>query len=152
MGGWKEVRSQQDMEELLGAYAGFHDSCLVSMDYRSGAFVDEAGGMHCGAPADYALSLRFHSQGERAELELNFTGLRRVALTGWQDNYAPDIFDARLEFWEGKLGGQPYRGILWADAGGYAPEMEGVFSRSPGPTCVLADALRWRFNGAAGAK
>ena len=38
---WKEIVSQDDIDQLLALYGDFHDSCIASLSYKSGAFVDD---------------------------------------------------------------------------------------------------------------
>ena len=76
MADWKEITSQDDMNELFDIYGGFHDSCIVSASYKSGAFVDDERSMHFGSPSERELLLVFHRQWEPQILEMCFSGLR----------------------------------------------------------------------------
>ena len=38
---WNEIKNEIDIENLMKEYCGFHDSCIVSINYHSGAFVDD---------------------------------------------------------------------------------------------------------------
>lgn len=149
--GWKEVSSQRDIEELLGFYAGFHDSCIVSVNYRSGAFVDGDEVMHMGSSEGHELRILFHSQWG-PEIELCFLGLRQLHLTGWQDNYLNDIFGAHLAFYDGLLPGTPERVILWADNEDFKIENIHPAFHEPSDTYLAANALRWRITGETGGK
>ena len=42
---WNRIDSQGDIDNLLAAYYGFHDSCICSVEYKSGAMVKEDGFM-----------------------------------------------------------------------------------------------------------
>lgn len=42
---WNEIKNEIDIENLMREYSGFHDSCIVSVSYHSGAYVDDNGGM-----------------------------------------------------------------------------------------------------------
>ena len=37
---WKNVADQQGIEDLMKTFGGFHDSCITSLSYESGLFVD----------------------------------------------------------------------------------------------------------------
>lgn len=100
MSEWKEISSQKDIDELLNTYHGFHDSCIVSVNYQSGASVDDKGTMYFGNVAQHELFVVFHSQWEPGTIELRFAGLRRLHLVGWQDRYLCNIFDAHLAFYD----------------------------------------------------
>ena len=38
---WHPIKTQEDIEHLMSAYGDFHDSCIVSLDFQSGAYVDD---------------------------------------------------------------------------------------------------------------
>ena len=42
---WNEVKNEIDIENLMKEYSSFHDSCIVSINYHSGAFVDDESAM-----------------------------------------------------------------------------------------------------------
>lgn len=142
---WREISSQHDIDELLDAYAGFHDSCIVSMSYRSGAFVDEERAMHFGGSTDRQLLVTFHSQWEQRELEMCFVGLRQLHLTGWQDNYLCNFTDAYLSFKDGLLPGTPSRVIIWADRDDFDVNKIDNGVHEPSDTYIVANALKWRM-------
>lgn len=48
MGDWHKVELQEDIDFLMETYGGFHDSCIVSLSFQSGAFVDNDMAMHFG--------------------------------------------------------------------------------------------------------
>ena len=58
---WNQINNQADINNLLTEYYEFHDSCICSVDYKSGAKVDEEGSMH-GICEECALTVRFESQ------------------------------------------------------------------------------------------
>ena len=121
---WKKIVSQEDIDELLRAYGGFHDSCIVSLNYRSGAFVDKESAMHFGSSTDREL---------------------RVVLTGWQENYMCDIFDAYLAFHDGLLPGEPGRVIVWADGCGFDINRLDSTVCEPAYTYIVSNMLKWRI-------
>ena len=47
---WHRIIDKRDIDILMKDYCGFHDSCLVSLNYSSGASVDNNGSMRCGTP------------------------------------------------------------------------------------------------------
>lgn len=141
---WFDVSSKDDIDTLLNEYYGFHDSCIVSVQYVSGATVDDAGSM--GGMGNNYLIIRFDSQmppfykqPEKKTLELKFSGVRRLNLIGIQDNYFCDIFDCYLAFY------QDY--IVWADTECFNPleYSEDKLLHEPMDTFVIADHLAWRF-------
>ena len=106
MGDWHKVELQEDIDFLMETYGGFHDSCIVSLSFQSGAFVDNDMAMHFGGPNERILSVICQSQWEPKTIELQFSGLRQMHIVGWQDNYLCLILDAYLAFHNGLLPGQ----------------------------------------------
>lgn len=144
---WVPIRTTDDIAVLMEAYAGFHDSCIVSAQYVSGASVDERFAMH-GKDPDCVLVLAFESQmasffkpPSMKTLELRFIGLRRLNLAGYEDRYFCEIQSCYLDFHQDR--------ILWADSDDFDAEAtEGTpLHREPMTTFVLADRLEWRFPG-----
>ena len=43
---WNEIKNEIDIENLMKEYSGFHDSCIVSINYHSGAFVNDKQDFH----------------------------------------------------------------------------------------------------------
>ena len=142
---WKEVISQDDINSLLDIYGGFHDSCIVSVSYKSGAFVDDKQAMHFGGPSERELLVVFHRQWKPQILEMCFTGLRQLHLTGWQNNYFCDILDAHLSFYKGLLPGDPERVIVWADYWDFDVEKINNAIHEPSDTYIIANAMKLRI-------
>ena len=145
MSEWKEIVSQDDIDRLFILYGGFHDSCIVSASYKSGVFVDDNRSMHFGNSSKYELSVVFHSQWTPKILELCFTGVRQLHLTGWQDNYLCDIYEAHLSFYEGLLPGKPERVIVWANYSDFDVKEIDNTIHEPSDTYIVANALKWRI-------
>lgn len=141
---WFDVTSQDDIDTLLNEYYGFHDSCIVSVQYTSGAAVDDAGFM--GSRGNNYLIIRFDSQmptffnqSKKKTLELKFSVLRRINLIGIQDNYFCDISDCYLAFYQNH--------IIWANTECFNP-LEYFGDKLLDEymnTFVIADHLSWRF-------
>lgn len=143
MSRWQKIASQNDIDELLSFYVGFHDSCIVSANYQSGAFVDEKGAMGNGDADQHELLVVFHSQW-KPQIELCFTGLRQLHLAGWQENYFCDIFGAHLSFYDSLLPGTPSRVIVWSDNESFDVQNLAFAIREPSDTYIVANALKWR--------
>lgn len=56
MENWQSAETQKDIEQLMSAYGDFHDACIVSLNFQSGAFVDDKSAMHFGGPEERVLS------------------------------------------------------------------------------------------------
>lgn len=143
---WTLVKTQEDIEKLLECYFGFHDSCLVGLDYKTGAFVDGSC-MYFGSPEQRELHMIFHSQWEERPLELYFTGVRGYFISGYQDLYSCEIFDCYLKIHIDLIPGKDEPLFVWADNSSFSPENmpQGRLLHEPMPTYVVASSLKWRF-------
>lgn len=145
MENWHSVETQKDIERLMSTYGDFHDACIVSLNFQSGAFVDDENAMHFGGPKNRVLSVVFQCQWEPKTIELQFIGLRQLHLVGWQDNYLCDILEAYLSFCDNLLPGKPDRVIVWSDNSCFDTAKIGSTIQEPADTYIVANALRWRI-------
>ena len=148
MNEWKTIEDQQGIDELMKTFLGFHDSCITSVRYESGCYVDEKRCMYAHVPSDkFVLNMVFHSQWEVHSVELCFGGVRRFHVVGLEDNYMKEIYDAYLDFHEGLLPSQydaAPRVIVWADWAEFDPTHMPDPLEEPGTSYVIASALQWR--------
>lgn len=142
---WNPIQTQEDIERLMSAYGDFHDSCIVSLNFQSGAYVDEDWSMHFGDAQARVLSVVFQCQWEPKTIALRFIGLRQLHLVGWQDNYLCEISEAYLSFHHGLLPWQPERVIVWSDNGSFDPAQIDGTIHEPADTYIIANELRWRM-------
>ena len=147
MGNWHQISSNADIDFLLTEYAGFHDSCLVAMHYRSGSYVDQKNAMAFGSPEDHKLRMIFHSQCCKHPLELSFAGVRKCSFAGFQENYFCDIFDCHLAFHTDLIKYRDTPLIVWADRKGFSPKSftDEELLCEPLSTYVIAETMKWRF-------
>lgn len=147
MSQWNIVKNQADIEGLLGAYGGFHDSCIVALNYVSGAHVDDSLAMGFGAPNDYRLCVKFQRQFRPKTIELCFSGLHRMNIIGWQDNYFCEITGCYLSFRKDLIEGATVDLIVWADYEGFDAKNvgDGALIDEPMTSFIIADELTWRF-------
>ena len=149
MNEWRTVEDQRGIEELMEAFMGFHDSCIHSLRYESGCYVDGERSMyaHC-PPESFVLRMILHSQWKEGAMELCFEGVRRFHVVGLEDNYMKEIYDAYLAFHDNLLptghGAAP-RVIVWADWADFDPTRISDPLEEPGTSYVIAAALRWRI-------
>jgi hypothetical protein len=137
--GWNIIKNNDDIEHLLEEYCGFHDSCICKADYVSGASVNEDGAM-IGSSAETAkLNVNFKSQMVLKTLQLQFIGLRRMNLIGYEENYFSDISSCYLSMDKGY--------IVWANNDWFDSETpcQNKLLSEPMNTFIVADKLQWRF-------
>lgn len=148
MSEWVTVNSEDDIEYLLNEYDGFHDSCLVSLNYTSGMFVDKEKAMHFGAQQG-ELSMIFHSQWVSEPLELCFICVRKYCIAGCQNRYGSEIYDCHLAFHNDLIIGRDNPLIVWADNYGFSPkglwEKDRRILDEPMTSYVIAENLKWRW-------
>ena len=92
--GWRYVDSSKDVEELMSATGGFHDSCLKCLDYVSGAKVLENNSM---VPIDdiRRVTMIYDSQWCKP-IEMVFEGVLALNLRPAEDNYVSIVFGASV--------------------------------------------------------
>lgn len=145
---WTEITDNADIDKLMSNYGGFHDSCIVSISYQSGSFVDVNGAMGDGTSDEHTVSLITHSQWGKP-LELFFSGVCRCNITGFRESYFCDIFGATLMFRTDLLGKtRDDRLIVWADCENFDPK---TYQEKYPPdngyevTYIIAEKLKYRF-------
>ena len=144
-----EIKNEIDIENLMNEYSGFHDSCIVSISYHSGAFVNDKGAMANGELNEHGIEMVLHSQWNKP-IELCFTGVRKCNIVGWEDNYFCDIFGAYLNFHSDILSKtRDDKLIVWADRDGFNPtnytEEKPISTNGNHSTYVIAEKLFWRI-------
>lgn len=135
---WSTIRSQADIDTLMKMYGGFHDSCITGIQYENGNQVDDSRAMSWGSKEQFKLVMSLQRQGIPRDLELCFTGLRRINLSGCDTRFF-SMMDCFLSFWG------PY--IVWADGECFDPAHPVKEGQLTGDmyTFVVADRLQWRF-------
>ena len=146
---WNEIKNEIDIENLMKEYSGFHDSCIVSINYCSGACVDDKGAMANGGLLEHSIEMILHSQCNKP-IKLRFIGVRKCNIVGWEDNYFCDIFGAYLNFHSDLLGGfRDDKLIVWADWDVFNPtkytEETPISTSGNHSTYVIAEKLFWRI-------
>ena len=144
MSEWKEIQSESDIDEVMETLGDFHDSCIVSVNYKSGVFVDEKNDMCFGSANERELTVLFHCQWEPKVFELCFTGVRQMHLVGWQKNYLASISEAALFFCDNILPGTPSRLIVWSDYDYFTVSGSKGPIKEPADTYIIANSLKWR--------
>ncbi|MCM1043710.1 MAG: hypothetical protein NC350_05885 [Corallococcus sp.] len=147
---WIEILNQKDIDFPMNTYGNFHDTCIVSINFANGMYVDDKKNMHCKGWDKCKLNMLFHSQWNDRSLVLQFTGVRRLNLVGAQDNYSNELLDASVKFYDDLLPHKyqmPTRVIVWADDENFDINKQKPESAvtEPANTYVIANSLRWRL-------
>ena len=142
---WIRISIQADIERLMSEYNNFHDSCIYSAHYISGARVDEDDCMQWERD-DCVLVLKFDSQSpphdearDKKTIELKFIGPRRINLIGYRENYFCEILSSYLSFYDSF--------IVWADDDSFEPDKIDSVKLYDETMCsfVVVNRLEWRF-------
>lgn len=144
---WKIIKDQKDIDELQQCYGGFHDSCIVSLKFESGTNVDEERIMHFKGGNDCTAYMTLQRQWNPRTIELCFSGVRRLNIVGFQDNYCNLIYGATLLLCNNLLptSNMPNRFVVWADHVGFEVKDIDVRLTEPAVTFIIAHSLRWRI-------
>ena len=144
---WKEVHTEKDIEFLLRQAGNFHDSCIVSLSYRSGAGVDDELRMGMGSAQQHTLHLVLQRQVQPITIELCFSGVRRFFVQGWLENYFCDLSGCSLAYHHDLTDKEDERLIVWTDSPGCNSQafFEHPSLDLPAISFVLAENLKWRF-------
>ena len=138
MNEWKQVAIQADIDLLMNEFCAFHDSCIVSVNYFSGSFVDTNGTMKGGDECDKVLCVSFDSQTVKKKLELRFTGVRSFGFVGWQKGCFCDINGCYLNF-DSDSGL-----IIWSDSEDFLSENP-ISLINPQYSYVVSSFLEWNL-------
>ena len=147
MDSWHNIETESDIEFLMSTYGGFHDSCIVSLSFQSGAFVGDVRAMDFGDAESRKLPMIFQCQWDPKTIELQVCGLRQMHLVGWQDNYYCNILEAYLAFYDNLLPGNPKRVIVWSDTDWFDVSNIDNSIHEPADTYIVANSMRWRIIG-----
>lgn len=145
---WTEVKDESAIKELMSEYGGFHDTCIVSINYNSGNYVNKDRAMGCGDSDEHTISMILHSQWSKP-IELLFSGVRRCNIVGFRERYSNELFDATLAFRTDLLGkSRDDRLIVWASCENFDPKT--YTERYPldngyEATYIIADKMKYRF-------
>ncbi|KWF29320.1 hypothetical protein [Burkholderia pseudomultivorans] len=100
----RKIDSEDAIGDFLDETRRLHDSCITSVEFRDGRFVDEHGSMHCGLGDQASLVLKIESQIGRRKYLLTFEGVTRftydhdAADDGLITSCAVSMTDGEIQF------------------------------------------------------
>ena len=98
---WKKINSENDINDLLKTFGGFHDGVLREMHLWNDYYVDEDLSMDSGDGMLNAKVL-FQRQGkEPSTIEMLFWGVNKINIISTPPNHWYMIFDATLVYKDG---------------------------------------------------
>lgn len=125
---WREIANENDVKEFLDIYGRFHDSCIKSIKYVSGAYVSPDLSMH---PQNDLRRLRVVFERQRnnpRSIELEFGGLLQLVLMPYGEMFTCEIHEATMCYEEQR--------VVW-----YIGEENKC---EEGTTLIHAERARWR--------
>ena len=100
---WNTLNTDESLDAFLQRVAYFHDSCLKSFSFVSGAYVDSHLAMH-SVNDKRTLSMVFQSQFEDiAGFELEFLGLKSLNYIPTDPMFICEIESANMYFKDGLI-------------------------------------------------
>lgn len=126
---WKEINSENDIDDLFTTFGGFHDGVLREMHLWNDYYVDEDLSMNSGDGMLNAKVL-FQRQWEKpSAIEMLFLGIYKINIISTPPNYWYMIFDATLIYKDGLY--------YWAEVGDWDIGDNSV-------TWISSKNIRWR--------
>lgn len=92
---WNYIETQKDIDLLMEKFAGFHDSVLKELQYISGDYVAQDGGMLLSEAGDKKIRVVFDSQWAKS-IEMLLLAPRYIQLVPPAENYLANLYDASL--------------------------------------------------------
>jgi len=130
---WKQVQSQDDADELLGIFGGFHDSCIREAYVFTDHWVSENLSMSCPGHLDNRVRLLVQRQYRNlSAIEMLFESVTHFNLVPSGENRDSIIFSAALVV-RGGL-------VCWCPDANWVPDKP----RSETHTWIAAKSMRWR--------
>ena len=130
LSGWNYVEKQQDIDNLMEQFCGFHDSVLKEFTYITGDYVAEDQNMHLSEAVAKQIRIVFESQWARG-IEMILLAPRFIQLVPPAENYLADLYDASV-FMKDCM-------VYFYDS--YMEVMPTVYQNS----YFAAMGMRWRF-------
>jgi hypothetical protein len=134
---WKQIITQEDADQLLADFWGFHDCCIREGHLLTDIFVEDSQSMTRHPGSNYRIRLHIQSQMRPlSSIELRFEGVIRFNLAAPPENVFPVIYRATLIVQE--------EAIYWADYDGSWKPYDADNADYAWVTWISARALFWR--------
>lgn len=97
---WNDIKTDSDIKQLFNYFGNFHDSCIVSINIRTGLRVDNRLYIEYGSNS---IKIVFQRQNvENNYIEIEFNNVTEFGQPPIIDNLS-ELFDARMFFYDDKL-------------------------------------------------
>lgn len=138
---WNEINTDEDIAHLMDIYGGFHESCIVSLNYISGNYMKKGRNGNIAMTMDeninHCILLTMDSEW-RGRIELMFSGVKKFSCQSFDDYDNGYILSAYLKFHDDLRGKADSRLIVWANDRDFEPlDSKGSY--------IIADSLKWRY-------
>lgn len=92
-----EIKLDSDIEKLMEEFGWFHNNCIKELQYYSGGYVDEDGGMY---PLNSVRNVKIIFQSQNAHtrvIEMKFEKIQKLNLVPRDEDYDCIIYEASLK-------------------------------------------------------
>ncbi|MDE7364249.1 MAG: hypothetical protein K2N27_05085 [Ruminococcus sp.] len=139
---WNEINTDEDIAYLMDTYGGFHETCIVSLNYISGNYMKKGKNgnmaMATNENINHCIMLTVDSEW-RGRIELMFNGVKKFSCQCFEDCYMNYILLAYLKFHDNLRGKADDRLIVWANDEDFdLLSLKGSY--------IIADSLKWRYS------
>ncbi|WP_129691884.1 hypothetical protein [Gottfriedia acidiceleris] len=128
---WNEIKTTEDIKNLLILFGGFHDSCLKELYLWTDSYVDEELSMAMSSGTNVRILFQRQFNNISA-IELLFEGVRKFHISPPLEDYDSIIYGATLFFEEGLF--------YWADDSSWSPKKNIGYDVS----WISSKRLKWR--------
>ncbi|MDQ0230203.1 hypothetical protein [Metabacillus malikii] len=130
---WIEVKTQEDIKNLMDKFGWFHDSCLKELFMSTESYVDENLSMGMSSELETNVQILFQRQFHNpSAIELLFEGVNQFHIIPSPIGYDSIIYDAKLTHYNGLF--------YWADTNEWEPQNDTFGATS----WTAAKRLKWR--------
>lgn len=95
LSGWNYIECQEDIDRLMGEFAGFHDSVLKEFSYITGDYISPEGHMCLSESGSKQIKIIFESDWAKP-IEMILLAPRLIQLVPPAENYLADLLDASM--------------------------------------------------------
>jgi hypothetical protein len=93
---WNEITNQNDVNDFMNLFGGFHDSCIKEFKYISGAYIDEDLSMYPINDKRIFSIIIQRQYSNPSVIEMEYSGLLRLSVNPVDENYTCEILDATM--------------------------------------------------------
>jgi len=130
---WKELKDQNDLDELMNIFGRFHDSCIKESYMWTEHYVNEDLVMRLSVKRDVRVRILIQRQClNPSAIELMFEEVTKILITPSPEDYDSLIYEATFLHTNGTF--------YWADDRSWIPDEQGFSSGN----WISSKKVKWR--------